>query len=239
MASAFIDAGRSRRNRLRPIGPRPGGIVTVGGGDAERRDRQALSVRPARSTGVLAGDVPAPAPADPGQGLGGDHGRDRGHRDAAGGTPRARACCSSRITAGCATRLAVTVLGARRAPRSTRWRAGTSSWAGATRRGSRGGSARSACTGRGSIARRSGRPSSCWSRRAGRSSSSRRDPHALQRPARRAPRGAGLHRPFRGETTRKIEPGARTLVIPVALRYRFLGRLDESAAPSSIGSRPD
>ena len=29
----------------------------------------------------------------------------------------------------------------------------------------------------------------------------------------------------------KIEPGARTLVIPVALRYRFLGRLDESAAP--------
>ncbi len=28
-----------------------------------------------------------------------------------------------------------------------------------------------------------------------------------------------------------IEPGARTLVIPVALRYRFLGRLDESAAP--------
>jgi len=29
----------------------------------------------------------------------------------------------------------------------------------------------------------------------------------------------------------KTEPGARTLIIPVALRYRFLGRLDESAAP--------
>ena len=29
----------------------------------------------------------------------------------------------------------------------------------------------------------------------------------------------------------KTEPGARTLLIPVALRYRFLGRLEESAAP--------
>src|SRR6516165_7880095 len=29
----------------------------------------------------------------------------------------------------------------------------------------------------------------------------------------------------------KNEPGARTLIIPVALRYRFLGRLDQSAAP--------
>jgi 1-acyl-sn-glycerol-3-phosphate acyltransferase len=29
----------------------------------------------------------------------------------------------------------------------------------------------------------------------------------------------------------KNEPGARTLLFPVALRYRFLGRLDESAAP--------
>jgi 1-acyl-sn-glycerol-3-phosphate acyltransferase len=29
----------------------------------------------------------------------------------------------------------------------------------------------------------------------------------------------------------KHEPGARTLLVPVALRYRFLGRLDESAAP--------
>jgi 1-acyl-sn-glycerol-3-phosphate acyltransferase len=29
----------------------------------------------------------------------------------------------------------------------------------------------------------------------------------------------------------KNEPGARTLVFPVALRYRFLGRLEESAAP--------
>jgi 1-acyl-sn-glycerol-3-phosphate acyltransferase len=29
----------------------------------------------------------------------------------------------------------------------------------------------------------------------------------------------------------KKEPGARTLLIPVALRYRFLGRLDESASP--------
>jgi 1-acyl-sn-glycerol-3-phosphate acyltransferase len=29
----------------------------------------------------------------------------------------------------------------------------------------------------------------------------------------------------------KNEPGARTLLIPVALRYRFLGRLEESAAP--------
>jgi 1-acyl-sn-glycerol-3-phosphate acyltransferase len=29
----------------------------------------------------------------------------------------------------------------------------------------------------------------------------------------------------------KNEPGARTLVFPIALRYRFLGRLDESAAP--------
>jgi 1-acyl-sn-glycerol-3-phosphate acyltransferase len=29
----------------------------------------------------------------------------------------------------------------------------------------------------------------------------------------------------------KSEPGARTLVIPIALRYRFLGRLEESAAP--------
>jgi 1-acyl-sn-glycerol-3-phosphate acyltransferase len=29
----------------------------------------------------------------------------------------------------------------------------------------------------------------------------------------------------------KTEPGARTLLIPVALRYRFLGRLQESAAP--------
>jgi 1-acyl-sn-glycerol-3-phosphate acyltransferase len=29
----------------------------------------------------------------------------------------------------------------------------------------------------------------------------------------------------------KNEPGARTLLIPVALRYRFLGRLDESAGP--------
>jgi hypothetical protein len=29
----------------------------------------------------------------------------------------------------------------------------------------------------------------------------------------------------------KSEPGARTLLIPLALRYRFLGRLEESAAP--------
>jgi 1-acyl-sn-glycerol-3-phosphate acyltransferase len=29
----------------------------------------------------------------------------------------------------------------------------------------------------------------------------------------------------------KVLPGARTLVIPIALRYRFLGRLEESAAP--------
>jgi 1-acyl-sn-glycerol-3-phosphate acyltransferase len=29
----------------------------------------------------------------------------------------------------------------------------------------------------------------------------------------------------------KNEPGARTLIIPVALRYRFVGRLDQSAAP--------
>jgi 1-acyl-sn-glycerol-3-phosphate acyltransferase len=29
----------------------------------------------------------------------------------------------------------------------------------------------------------------------------------------------------------KREPGARTLLVPVGLRYRFLGRLDESAAP--------
>jgi 1-acyl-sn-glycerol-3-phosphate acyltransferase len=29
----------------------------------------------------------------------------------------------------------------------------------------------------------------------------------------------------------KNEPGARTLLIPIALRYRFLGRLDESASP--------
>ncbi|GAC1452036.1 MAG: 1-acyl-sn-glycerol-3-phosphate acyltransferase [Isosphaeraceae bacterium] len=29
----------------------------------------------------------------------------------------------------------------------------------------------------------------------------------------------------------KVEPGAQTLLVPVALRYRFLGRLDASAAP--------
>lgn len=29
----------------------------------------------------------------------------------------------------------------------------------------------------------------------------------------------------------KTEPGARTVLVPVALRYRFLGRLEESAAP--------
>jgi 1-acyl-sn-glycerol-3-phosphate acyltransferase len=37
----------------------------------------------------------------------------------------------------------------------------------------------------------------------------------------------------------KYEPGARTLLIPVALRYRFLGQLEESAAPVLDRIEPD
>ena len=43
--------------------------------------------------------------------------------------------------------------------------------------------------------------------------------------------GTGFHRPLRREAAREDRAGSRTLLVPVALRYRFLGRLEESAAP--------
>ena len=91
---------------------------------------------------------------------------------------------------------------------------------------------RSACTGRDSIARPSGPPSSCWSKRAGRSLIF---PEGII--TRSNDRLGALHEGpafiahSAAKQRAKTEPGARTLLIPVALRYRFLGRLEESAAP--------
>src|SRR5262249_48066259 len=48
---------QATRKRPRLIGPGPGPMVMAGGVDAERCDRQALSIRAARSPEVLAGGV--------------------------------------------------------------------------------------------------------------------------------------------------------------------------------------
>ena len=43
--------------------------------------------------------------------------------------------------------------------------------------------------------------------------------------------GAGFIARSAAKQRAKAEPAARTLIVPVALRYRFLGRLEESVAP--------
>ena len=43
--------------------------------------------------------------------------------------------------------------------------------------------------------------------------------------------GAGFIARSAAKQRAKAEPAARTLIVPVALRYRFLGRLEQSVAP--------
>ena len=142
------------------------------------------------------------------------------------------ACYSARITAGRATRRWSRCSGPRRALRSILWRAGTSSWAGASKAW---------------LLRRLGAFSVY---REGLDRTAVRTAVELlvevRRPLAIFPEGIITRSNDRlgaldegpafiahsaAKQRARNEPGARTLLIPVALRYRFLGRLEESAGP--------
>ena len=206
--------------------------------DAEHRHRQTLPVRSAGSRGLLAGGVSPLAPAVSVEGLGGDAGRDRGHRAPAGGNPRPRErgaraepLPAVRPDGGRPARgrgghadlhdgeLAPVhgqpVPGlapeadrrVQRLPRGTR---------------SHGGQGRDRAAGRGPPAARD-LPGG--------------DRHAGQRPARRVQRRARPSSPVPPRSSgRRPSRGRAPLLVPVALRYRFLG---PARGERGSGPRPD